>query len=144
MFCAVTGSGSQRNHACLHSAHFGMRIVRVHSARSQNNLRCPPRQRRQYGRPTEGVHTVSSIVPRCSLSTSTSMNIEDKLQGQPQTLWSRVKDVFCPFQDPSANARFLALALGGMLCSVATLIHDSYLPIFMRDELGMSNSVRIS
>jgi hypothetical protein len=56
--------------------------------------------------------------------------------------WSHIKDILCPFHDASANARFLALALGGMLCSIATLIHDSYLPIFMRDELGMSNSVR--
>ena len=29
-----------------------------------------------------------------------------------------------------------------MLCSVATMIHDSYLPLFMRHELGMTNTVR--
>lgn len=60
------------------------------------------------------------------------------------SLITRVKDFFCPFHDAGANARFMALALGGMLCSIATLIHDSYLPVFMRDELGMSNSVRSS
>jgi len=54
-----------------------------------------------------------------------------------------VRDLFCPFSDPKANARFLAITLGGMLCSIATLIHDSYLPVFMRDELGLSNSVRV-
>lgn len=47
-----------------------------------------------------------------------------------------------PFVDRKANARFLALALGGMLCSVATLIHDSFLGVFMRDQLGMTNTVR--
>ena len=59
--------------------------------------------------------------------------------------WLRgVKELFAPFHDRRANARFLALALGGLLCSVATLIHDSYLPIFMRNELGMTNTVRES
>ena len=78
-------------------------------------------------------------MPRCSLSASSDAKPPEEV---PKTLWSKAKDVFCPFQDPSANTRFLALALGGMLCSVATLIHDSYLPIFMSNELGMSNSVR--
>ena len=27
-----------------------------------------------------------------------------------------------------------------MLCSVATLIHDTYLPVYLQDQLGMSNS----
>ena len=53
-----------------------------------------------------------------------------------------LRELFAPFHDRRANTRFLALALGGMLCSVATLIHDSYLPIFMRNELGMTNTVR--
>jgi hypothetical protein len=26
-----------------------------------------------------------------------------------------------------------------MLCSVATLIHDSYLPVYVQDELGLSS-----
>jgi hypothetical protein len=53
-----------------------------------------------------------------------------------------VRELFAPFQDKHANVRFFALALGGLLCSVATLIHDSYLPIFMKNELGMTNTVR--
>lgn len=112
-----------------------MRTVCITSVRSPQYVRYLPRQRRQYGRP----HEVSSTVARCSLTAS---NSEAKPQGEKPTLWMRVKGVICPFEDSSANARFLALAVGGMLCSVATLIHDSYLPIFMRDELGMSNSVR--
>jgi biotin operon repressor len=27
-----------------------------------------------------------------------------------------------------------------MLCSLATLIHDSYLPVYIQDELGLSNT----
>ncbi|GFH31887.1 uncharacterized protein HaLaN_31012, partial [Haematococcus lacustris] len=27
-----------------------------------------------------------------------------------------------------------------MLCSVATLIHDSYLPVYVQDELGLSST----
>ena len=77
--------------------------------------------------------------PECSAVSSTA-------EGQPAddarpAFISKIRDFFCPFHDGSANSRFMALALGGMLCSIATLIHDSYLPVFMRDELGMSNSV---
>lgn len=76
---------------------------------------------------------------QCSAVSSTA-------NGQPAddarpSITARIKDFFCPFHDTGANTRFMALALGGLLCSVATLIHDSYLPVFMRDELGMSNSV---
>lgn len=60
------------------------------------------------------------------------------------SLVSGLKELVKPFEDSRANARFLALALGGMLCSIATLIHDSYLPVFMREELGMTNTVRVS
>jgi hypothetical protein len=124
---------------CLRSAPIDMRTICVHSDRSPQHLHYVSRHHRQHKRPLKG----ASIVTRCSLSaTSTAVQIEAEPPKESTTLWSRAKDVFCPFQDPSANARFLALALGGMLCSVATLIHDSYLPIFMRDELGMSNSVR--
>jgi hypothetical protein len=44
------------------------------------------------------------------------------------------------FSDPRCNSKLLALAIGQMLCSVATLIHDSYLPIYVQDELGLSNT----
>jgi Na+/melibiose symporter-like transporter len=43
------------------------------------------------------------------------------------------------FNDPNCNAKLYALATGQMLCSIATLIHDSYLPLYMKDELGLSN-----
>lgn len=52
--------------------------------------------------------------------------------------------VFKVFSDPKCNKKFLALAIGQMLCSVATLMHDSYLPVYVQDELGLSNTkVRI-
>jgi hypothetical protein len=56
----------------------------------------------------------------------------------------KFRDLLHPFHDRNANSRFLALALGGMLCSIATLIHDSFLGVFMRDQLGMTNTVRLS
>eukprot|EP00877_Chromochloris_zofingiensis_P008832 jgi/Chrzof1/4201/Cz14g02210.t1 len=48
--------------------------------------------------------------------------------------------VFKVFSDPKCNKKFLALAIGQMLCSVATLMHDSYLPVYVQDELGLSNT----
>ncbi len=42
--------------------------------------------------------------------------------------------------NPKCNDKLLALSLGQMLCSIATFMHDSYLPIYVQCELGMSNS----
>jgi len=53
---------------------------------------------------------------------------------------SKLKALVTPFNDPAANAKMLSLATAQMLCSVATLIHDTYLPVYMSDVLGMSNS----
>ncbi|KAK9866106.1 hypothetical protein WJX84_003968 [Apatococcus fuscideae] len=44
-----------------------------------------------------------------------------------------------PLSDPVANKRLLALFFAQTLCSVATLIHDTYLPVYLQDVLGMSN-----
>lgn len=49
-------------------------------------------------------------------------------------------NVFRVFRDPACNRKLLALAIGQLLCSVATLIHDSYLPVYVQDELGLSNT----
>ena len=42
--------------------------------------------------------------------------------------------------EPLAACRLIALCTAQMLCSVATLIHDTYLPVYLQDQLGMSNS----
>lgn len=46
---------------------------------------------------------------------------------------------FKAFNDTNSNNKLYALATGQMLCSIGTLIHDSYLPLYMRDVLGLSN-----
>ncbi len=51
-----------------------------------------------------------------------------------------MKQLITPFQDPIANKKLLALCASQMLCSVATLIHDTYLPVYLQDVLGLSNS----
>lgn len=43
------------------------------------------------------------------------------------------------FNDPTCNMKLYALATGQMLCSIGTLIHDSYLPLYMKDVLGLNN-----
>lgn len=43
------------------------------------------------------------------------------------------------FNDPMCNMKLYALATGQMLCSIGTLIHDSYLPLYMKDVLGLNN-----
>lgn len=53
---------------------------------------------------------------------------------------SKLKQLVTPFSNPEANRKMIALATAQMLCSVATLIHDTYLPVYMSDVLQMSNS----
>ena len=43
-------------------------------------------------------------------------------------------------QDPACNSKLLALCGAGMLSSIATLIHDTYLPVYLQDVLGLSNT----
>lgn len=43
------------------------------------------------------------------------------------------------FNDPVCNNKLFALATGQLLCSIGTLIHDSYLPLYMKDVLGLSS-----
>ena len=43
------------------------------------------------------------------------------------------------FTDNHSNVKLFALATGQMLCSIGTLIHDSYLPLYMKDTLGLSS-----
>ena len=51
----------------------------------------------------------------------------------------RLQQLLQPLSDPVANRRLLALCFAQTLCSVATLIHDTYLPVYLQDVLGMSN-----
>jgi MFS family permease len=53
---------------------------------------------------------------------------------------AQMKQMITPFSDPAANSRLLALCTAQMLCSVATLIHDTYLPVYLSDVLHLSNS----
>ena len=45
-----------------------------------------------------------------------------------------------PFSDKAINAKLISLCLAQALCSVATLIHDTYLPIYLQDVLGLTNT----
>ncbi|KAK9803095.1 hypothetical protein WJX73_000936 [Symbiochloris irregularis] len=45
-----------------------------------------------------------------------------------------------PFSKRDVNNKLLALCSAQALCSVATLIHDTYLPVYLQDVLGLSNT----
>lgn len=53
---------------------------------------------------------------------------------------SALKSLLTPFSDPQVNARLISLCVASALCSVATLIHDTYLPIYLSEQLGLSNT----
>lgn len=45
-----------------------------------------------------------------------------------------------PLSSPAANRKLLALSLGQMLASVASDLHDTYLGLYLREVLQMSNT----
>lgn len=44
------------------------------------------------------------------------------------------------FSDPKCNSKMVALAVGQLLCSIATLMHDAYLPVYVHDVMGLTNT----
>ena len=53
---------------------------------------------------------------------------------------AKFKALLSPFSEPSTNKKLLALCGAQALSSVATLIHDTYLPLYLSEELKLSNS----
>ena len=51
-----------------------------------------------------------------------------------------LRSLITPFSNREVNNRLLALCIAQALCSVATLIHDTYLPVYLQDVLGLSNT----
>ena len=52
----------------------------------------------------------------------------------------KFKALLSPFSEPSTNKKLLALCGAQALSSVATLIHDTYLPLYLSEELKLSNT----
>jgi len=53
---------------------------------------------------------------------------------------AKFKALLSPFSEPSTNKKLLALCGAQALSSVATLIHDTYLPLYLSEELKLSNT----
>ena len=53
---------------------------------------------------------------------------------------AKLKALLSPFSEPSTNSKLLALCASQALSSVATLIHDTYLPLYLSEELKLSNT----
>ncbi|WIA21013.1 hypothetical protein OEZ85_005346 [Tetradesmus obliquus] len=49
-------------------------------------------------------------------------------------LWQRV------VKDPACNRKLVALSVSQLLFSFATYMHDAYLPVYLQDVLGLSNT----
>lgn len=98
--------------------------------------KCPRSAGRWNLRPTP----LPEPIYRFCASSDAAADAELGPTAAPEGLADRVRNFFTVFSDPSCNRRLFALALGQMLCSVATLIHDTYLPVYMQDVLGLSNT----
>jgi hypothetical protein len=81
-----------------------------------------------------------TTVARASAAGGASPAPEEPIKPESSGVVPKIMDVFKVFSDPACNKKLLALAIGQMLCSVATLMHDSYLPVYVQDELGLSNT----
>ncbi|KAK9917953.1 hypothetical protein WJX75_000018 [Coccomyxa subellipsoidea] len=88
----------------------------------------------------------SKLSRRTSITTAAAaINASDDGDLKPSKGWlaqqrENVDSLLHPFSDKAINAKLLALCLAQALCSVATLIHDTYLPIYLQDVLGLTNT----
>lgn len=53
---------------------------------------------------------------------------------------AKFKALLSPFSEASTNKKLLALCAAQALSSVATLVHDTYLPVYLSEELKLSNT----
>ncbi|KAL6764319.1 MFS general substrate transporter [Haematococcus lacustris] len=86
------------------------------------------------------VQRARRTVPRAAITRTGAGDLPQEPAKQATGLLRHVKGLFNVFSDEAANSKLIALAVGQMLCSVATLIHDSYLPVYVQDELGLSST----
>lgn len=86
---------------------------------------------RQTGRPL-----ASSQAGAAHLDDSSPQRQPGWLKKQRQAF----KSLITPFSNKEVNNRLLVLCIAQALCSVATLIHDTYLPVYLQDVLGLSNT----
>ncbi|KAG2487499.1 hypothetical protein HYH03_013918 [Edaphochlamys debaryana] len=78
--------------------------------------------------------------PSRDVSAAAAVPADDGKGGAAKAAPGGFMNVFRVFSDERCNSKLLALAIGQMLCSIATLIHDSYLPIYVHEELGLSTT----
>ncbi|WIA41298.1 hypothetical protein OEZ86_004901 [Tetradesmus obliquus] len=52
----------------------------------------------------------------------------------------RVLNIFQVVKDPACNRKLVALSVSQLLFSFATYMHDAYLPVYLQDVLGLSNT----
>ena len=83
---------------------------------------------------------VASLDVALSLTGVAAGEPEEEAKGFIAKQRQSLKTLLTPFSDPSVNARLLSLCVASALCSVATLIHDTYLPVYLQDQLGLSNT----
>jgi MFS family permease len=99
----------------LSSLHFSRQLTKI----------CPARPRK--------LSVPLNVAAEFSKSSSSPFSF-----GAVKDLVSSLFNVFP--HDAAANRRLLVLVVGQALCSVATLIHDSYLPVYAQDVLGLTNT----
>lgn len=132
--------------------------VRLQNARSSNsNLRLSCVRHSQHGQTLPAAFRNSvppAFTPACTpllskrrhtthVRASSAGAVEPSLPEDAPKAESpagRFKALFSPFSEPSTNKKLLALCGAQALSSVATLIHDTYLPLYLSEELKLSNT----
>jgi len=98
-----------------------------------------PLRARRIVTPLQQPNFRAPTVVQTALAKAGDSGNEDNSIPKP-TLLSHITSLLNVFNDPACNARLLVLVIGQMLCSIATLIHDSYLPVYAQDVLGLNNT----
>lgn len=123
--------------------------IRVQHPLAHQRLRCcqytclqllPKRQQHTAALPARH-NTACKRAPRFSVYASAASAAQpEDTPSRAQGPLDKFKALLSPFSEPSTNKKLLALCGAQALSSVATLIHDTYLPLYLSEELKLSNT----
>ncbi|DBA86812.1 hypothetical protein WJX79_000242 [Trebouxia sp. C0005] len=82
----------------------------------------------------------ASIRIRAGAAGAAQPSLPDETPKAESSPVAKFKALLSPFSEPSTNKKLLALCGAQALSSVATLIHDTYLPLYLSEELKLSNT----
>lgn len=97
-------------------------------------------QQRWHKQPSPLRRSAVDKRPSVAASAASAAQQPEEAPAEAKGIVDKFKALLSPFSEPTTNKKLLALCSAQALSSVATLIHDTYLPLYLSEELKLSNT----